>query len=243
MTAGGVSGDPDATLLRRHVEGDPDAFAELVARHRDRLWAVALRTLGDPEEAADAVQDALLSAYRRAATYRGEAQVTTWLHRVVVNACLDRVRRRAARPTVSLDAEPLGPDSGTARGAASQPALAVHDPDPAEALQTRLDVGAALARLPFEQRAALVLVDMEGWSVAEAAAALGCAEGTVKSRCARGRARLLPLLAHLREPGNREATGAVPAQTDAARTDTRPDQASRTDTAPGDGSRSEEAGR
>src|SRR4029079_3542688 len=89
-------------LLRAHVAGDRDAFSELFRRHRDRLWAVALRTLGDREEAADAVQDALLSAYRGANRFRGEPAVTTWLHGIVVNACLDRARRRQARPTVPL---------------------------------------------------------------------------------------------------------------------------------------------
>src|SRR6266699_5648147 len=92
---------PDAELLRRHVEGDPDAFGQLFVRHRDRLWAVAVRTLSDPEEAADALQDAMISAFRRAESFRGDAAVTTWLHRIVVNACLDRMRRRAARPVVS----------------------------------------------------------------------------------------------------------------------------------------------
>src|SRR5205085_24648 len=92
----------DAALLRAHVDGDPDAFAELVRRHRDRLWAVAIRTLGDREEAADAVQDALVSAYRSADRFRGDSAVTTWLHRIVVNASLDRARRRQARPTVPL---------------------------------------------------------------------------------------------------------------------------------------------
>src|ERR671932_431932 len=92
----------DAALLSAHVAGDPNAFAELVRRHRDRLWAVALRTVGDREEAADALQDALLSAYRAAGRFRGDSAVTTWLHRIVVNACLDLIRRRAARPTVPL---------------------------------------------------------------------------------------------------------------------------------------------
>ena len=92
----------DHELLLAHVDGDPFAFGALFHRHRDRLWAVALRTLGDREEAADAVQDALVSAYRRAGSFRGEAAVTTWLHRVVVNACLDRVRRQNARPAVAL---------------------------------------------------------------------------------------------------------------------------------------------
>lgn len=93
----------DSDLLARHVAGEPDAFGELVRRHRDRLWAVALRTLGDREEAADAVQDALVSAFRAAHTFRGQSAVTTWLHRITVNACLDRVRKAATRKTSPVD--------------------------------------------------------------------------------------------------------------------------------------------
>ena len=92
----------DAELLAAHCAGDPDAFGELFRRHRDRMWAVALRTCGDREIAADAVQDGFLAAFRRADSFRGDAAVTTWLHRIVVNACLDRARRRQARPTVPL---------------------------------------------------------------------------------------------------------------------------------------------
>src|SRR5690348_13732582 len=95
--------------MRRHVAGDPDAFTDLVRRHRDRLWAVAVRTLGDPDDAADAVQDALVSAFRSASSFRGEAQVSTWLHRIVVNACVDRMRRKAARPTVAMPDEERAP--------------------------------------------------------------------------------------------------------------------------------------
>jgi RNA polymerase sigma-70 factor, ECF subfamily len=178
---------PDAELLAAHVAGDPDAFPELVRRHRDRLWAVALRTLGDREEAADALQDALVSAYRRAGSFRGEAAVTTWLHRIVVNACLDRVRRARARPTVPL------PDT--------EPASGRDDHASTEAV---LDVRAALATLPEGQRAALVLVDMHGLSVGEAAAVLGVAEGTVKSRCSRGRTALAALLRP--DDGNRSGS-------------------------------------
>ncbi|MFZ5850007.1 MAG: RNA polymerase sigma factor SigM [Actinomycetota bacterium] len=176
---------PDAELLARHVAGEAEAFGALVHRHRQRLWAVALRTLGDPEEAADAVQDGLLAALRGAAAFRGESAVTTWLHRIVVNACLDRVRRR--RPT-----DPLPDAESPHRAALADPA------DPVAARETALDVAAALAALPVEQRAALVLVDMAGLPVEEAAQVLGCPVGTVKSRCARGRARLAPLLGHLR---------------------------------------------
>jgi RNA polymerase sigma-70 factor, ECF subfamily len=182
--------DPtDAALLQRHVDGDPDAFSELVVRHQDRLWAVALRTTGDPEDASDALQEALVSAFRRAGGFRGDAQVTTWLHRIVVNACLDRIRRRKAKAT-----EPL-PDDQDHR---TELAVRVPADDPAEASERRADVLAALRQLNEDQRAALVLVDMEGYSVDEAAEVLGCAPGTVKSRCARGRARLVPLLTSYR---------------------------------------------
>jgi RNA polymerase sigma-70 factor (ECF subfamily) len=187
-----TSAPSDADLLRAHVDGDPRAFAELVRRHRDRLWAVALRTIGDREEAADAVQDALLAAHRNAARFRGESAVTTWLHRIVVNACLDRIRRRQAHPTVPL---PDGTRSDE-RPSGVEPAAPMHDHD------TALVVRQALAALPVDQRAAIVLVDVEGYPVAEAAQMLGVAEGTIKSRCARGRARMAIALKHLRgEPG------------------------------------------
>ena len=176
----------DRALLRAHVDGDSDAFAEVVRRHRDRLWAVSLRTIGNPEDAADALQDALLSAYRSAGSYRGDAAVTTWLHRIVVNACLDRIRRRQARPTVPL------PDDDARTPAAPSDLIA--------ARETAIDVQAALAELPVDQRVALILVDVQGHPVADAAEMLGVAVGTVKSRCARGRARLAVMLGHLRNP-------------------------------------------
>ena len=91
----------DAELLAAHVAGDADAFGELFTRHRDRLWAVALRTSGSPEDAADALQEAMIAAFRRAGSFRGDAAVTTWLHRIVVNACLDQHRRRKSRPTTT----------------------------------------------------------------------------------------------------------------------------------------------
>ena len=173
---------PDKELLFRHNQGDEHAFNELVRRHRARLWAVAIRVLGDQEEAADALQDAFLSAFRGAHRFRGEAMVSTWLHRIVVNACLDRARRRQARPALAL--ADLPPNR--------EPAAVLPDQD------TAREVWAALAQLPVEQRVPLVLLEIQGYSVAEIAEILGVAEGTVKSRCARGRARLAVLLGHLR---------------------------------------------
>jgi len=174
-TAVGLDGRTDQELVTAHRAGDPDAFGELFRRHKDRMWAVAVRVCGDRELAADCVQDAFLAAYRRADTFRGDAAVTTWLHRIVVNACLDRLRR--SKPTASLtEHEPADPRDDHA------------------ATEARLDVQRALERLPEGQRLALVLVDLQGLPVAQAAEILQVAEGSVKSRCARGRAAMAALL-------------------------------------------------
>lgn len=179
MTA--VPGDDE--LLAAHRAGDPHAFAVLATRHQATLWAVALRTLRNPDDAADAVQEALVAAYRRAHSYRGESSVRTWLHRILVNNCVDRIRYERARPTVPLqDQEP-----------------AAKRPDLAADVATRLDLTEALAGLPVEQRVAVVLVDVQGWPLGEAARLLEVPVGTVKSRCARGRTKLAVVLGHLRE--------------------------------------------
>lgn len=195
-----MTADPrsDADLLGAHVAGDPGAFEEIVRRHRDRLWAVALRTTGDPEEAADALQDALISAYRRAGQFRGESAVTTWLHRIVVNASLDRLRRKAVRSSYPL------PDDND-----DLPGAVVADPvDHVDRRELELLVTAALADLPVDQRDAVVLVDVEGWSVEDAARHLGVPEGTIKSRCFRGRAKLAKSLDFLRNlDGTNSVTG------------------------------------
>ena len=149
------------------------------------MWAVALRTLGDPDEAADAVQDAFVSAYRKAESFRGEAAVTTWLHRIVVNACLDRMRRKSIRPVA---------DDELVEAAERETPI----PDQTGDRDVSMEVTAALKLLPADQRAALVLVDMMGYSVEDAAKVLDVPAGTVKSRCARGRAKLAPILSHLR---------------------------------------------
>jgi RNA polymerase sigma-70 factor (ECF subfamily) len=184
-------------LLRQHAQGDTEAFGVLFKRHKDRLWAVALRVTCDPDDAADALQEAMISAFRRAGDFRGESAVTTWLHRIVVNAALDLLRRRSAH-SVGWSGDPDD--------------LPVTEPwqatDSTSVTESRLDVDAAMRMLPPPQRAALVLVDMLGYPVADVAAILGVSEGTVKSRCARGRARLLPYLSHLRSgsPGRRNQT-------------------------------------
>lgn len=177
----------DAQLLAAHIEGDSAAFGVLFSRHRDRLWAVALRTAGSPDDAADALQDAMVSAFRRAGSFRGEAAVTTWLHRIVVNACLDQHRRRKSRPTTTW-IETLHEQE--------------HDRDDVGNRELQIELERALQELPDDQRAAIILVDVEGYSVEEAAGILECPTGTVKSRCSRGRAKLAKRLEHVRNPGS-----------------------------------------
>jgi len=181
----------DTTLMTRHLDGDELAFGVLVARHRDRAWSVALRTLGDPTEAADAVQDAFLSAFRSAGSFRSEAKFSTWLHRIVVNACLDRMRRARVRPAVPLD------DATAARIADPYDAFAASD--------LSAEIAQALAHIGEDQRIAIVLVDVHGMAIEEAADVLGVPAGTVKSRCHRGRAALAGHLGHLR-PGRGTTT-------------------------------------
>ncbi|MEA4945418.1 MAG: RNA polymerase sigma factor SigM [Propionicimonas sp.] len=179
----------DKALLAAHVAGDPRAFTELFRRHADRLWTLALRTLRNPEEAEEAVQEAMISAFRRAGDFRGDAAVGTWLHRIVINACFDRLRRAKARPSLPLEDEVL----------AGLPSASPGPEETTVQAEVALEVEQALAGLPVDQRAALVLVDMQGYSTDEAATILGCAPGTVKSRCSRGRAKLAPRLRHLLE--------------------------------------------
>jgi len=188
-----LEGDDDRALMARHIAGESDAFGELFRRHRDRMWAVAVRTTGDRELAADCVQEGFINAFRRAESYRGDAAVSTWLHRIVVNACLDRLRRERdvlRRASDAADIDII--DSHDRHGEAV----------------TGLDVRAALAQLPEHQRVVLVLVDMHGMPVAEAAQTLGVAVGTVKSRCARGRAALAVLLGHSTQTPPREPEAA-----------------------------------
>jgi RNA polymerase sigma-70 factor (ECF subfamily) len=166
----------DAELLAAHVAGDRYAFEELFYRHHRQLYRLAKMTSRDPDDAADALQDAMLAAHRNAPRFRHHAAVSSWLYRIVVNACLDRLRHNKTHGTSPLldDVYQTG--------------------DPTPRVDTAIVVERALMRLPVEQRAAIVAVDMQGYSVAETARLLGIPEGTVKSRCSRARAKLAETL-------------------------------------------------
>ncbi|MBS9533775.1 RNA polymerase sigma factor SigM [Mycobacterium sp. M1] len=180
----------DDELLAAHVAGDRYAFEELFHRHRRHLHRVARRASRCREDADDALQEAMLSAHRFAGGFRYHCAVSSWLHRIVVNASMDRLRQSMIQAT-----EPL--------------CDRVSDGDHTAAVEAALAVRDALRRLPVEQRTAVVAVDLRGYSIADAARAIGVAEGTVKSRCARGRARLAVLLGQFADGS--PAPGAAPA--------------------------------
>ena len=171
--------DRDEVLVRRYLDGDASAFAELVRRHERRVFNVAMRILGREEDARDATQDAFLSALRKLSGFRGDAAFTTWMHRVTVNACYDVLRKRARAPMLrAVTAEGEPPVEGP-------PA-----PDHADEIAGTTDVARALARLPVDQRAVLVLHDLQDVPYEEVARILSIPLGTVRSRLHRGRIAL-----------------------------------------------------
>lgn len=186
MSRGIIEIVSDIDLLRAGARGDTAALGELCERHRRYLWSVALRTTGDPDDADDALQDAYFSIVRTAASFRCDSSVLVWMHRVVVNSCFDRLRRRKSHDGCALPETDTGlPDHIRA--------------DFTDTIDLRVSIGRALDVLPNTQRAAIIAVDLQGRSVHETAELLGIAPGTVKSRCSRGREKLKLVLGHLRE--------------------------------------------
>ena len=191
----------DLALIRAHQDGDDEAFGVLFARHKDRLWAVAVRTTGNVEDAADALQDGLIKAFRGAETFRGDSQVTTWLHRIIVNASLDRLRRNKVRA-----ADPLPDDleEYAARGALATDPERRPPPSrpPSPATPGR-------GSWPLSRGCPRTSARPWCWSTWRATPlprpprSSECAVGTVKSRCSRGRAALAPLLRDVGEPAGR----------------------------------------
>ena len=173
--------DPDEDLVRRVGQGDPAAIQAMVARKLPRMLALAQRLLGDPVEAEDVAQDALMRAWRQAPRWvPGRAKFDTWLHRVALNLCYDRLRRRREAPTAVL---PDRPDEG----AAPDRGLLAADVGAA--------VNAALGRLPDRQREAIVLCNYQDLSNIEAAELMGISVEALESLLSRGRRALRLALA------------------------------------------------
>ena len=205
-TAASSSEDParrsEQALIRQAIEGDPAAQDELFARHRLRLYRLALRLLRSREEAEDAVQDALLSAYRNLDSFEGRSLFSTWLTRIVVNAALVRMRRQRARPELFL--QDVSPDE---RSSIANTFADSH-PDPEQAyayVETRRLVTGVLETLSPSIRSAFQLRELQDLSNSEAARASGVQVGAFKSRISRARSQLaerftLSAIAPLQKP-------------------------------------------
>ena len=182
----------EALLVARSREGDLTAFNVLVAAHQDGVYNLCVRMLASPQAAEDATQEVFLAAYRNIQRFRGGV-FRAWLLRIAANACTDELRRRRRRPQISLDAD------DSARSAFELPDTSSSPEDWALRREMVSHIQAALMRLPTDQRAAVVLCDVQGLSYEETADILDVSLGTVKSRLSRGRARLRGFLLEERE--------------------------------------------
>ena len=184
--------DADLVLIERYLQGDVGAFDDLMRAHEDRVFAICLRMMRDRDAALDATQDTFLTVFRKADRYKAEAAFSTWLYRVTMNTCYDHLRRQQRKRT-----DPL-PES--------------HDPvDPGataslDAVELRPELESALMELSADFRAVVVLVDMQGMSLDQAADTLEVPTGTVKSRLFRARKQLAQIL------GNRDAPSEHPTE-------------------------------
>ncbi|HEX3125706.1 MAG TPA: RNA polymerase sigma factor [Thermoanaerobaculia bacterium] len=177
--------DPGWDALARVAAGDPDAFASVVESHQERLLRLCERLLGDAEEARDAAQEVFLKAFRKAGELKPQGQVYTWLYRVAINHCFNKLRRRRLVRFLRFESAPEEdapsfdpPDAGA---------------DPAASLEARQRWQAtrkAIASLPDNQRAVLILARFEGLSYRQIAEVLGITEGAVESRLVRAMRRI-----------------------------------------------------
>jgi RNA polymerase sigma-70 factor (ECF subfamily) len=178
----------DEELLDNFLNGSEDAFTELMRRHEDRIFSVAMRMTGNRADALDATQETFIQAFRKAARFRGDSAFGTWLWRIGINACNDILRKRKRVPQPEEDPAVEEPAGGS--------------PSVDDAVATRLELKDALAILSTDYREAVVMHDLGGIPYEEIATLTGVSIGTVKSRISRGRKRL----AHLLEQGSTSRT-------------------------------------
>jgi RNA polymerase sigma-70 factor, ECF subfamily len=177
----------DEELMRAYLDGEKSAIAILLTRRRDWMWSVARKTVRDATIAEDAVQEAMTAVFRKAHTFRSESKVSTWMYMIVQNACIDLLRKESVRPQLSESDESTVTES---RSFADQS-------------DTKIMMTQALATLPEDQRIALTMTIMEGYSIDEVATIAGVAPGTIKSRCSRGKEALAAYLTG-RDLGNQD---------------------------------------
>lgn len=181
-----MQGNQDELLLKRAQKGDAAAFEELMSSQEGRMYAIALRMMGNREDAQDCAQEAMVRIYRAMGSFKGQSTLATWIYRITMNTCLDELRRRKVRKVTSLDSlvdtgwAPTDPnDTPEEHGLRSE---------------KRNVLNSAIQTLPEDMRAAIILRDIKGYSYDEIAGVLDANVGTIKSRISRGREKLREIL-------------------------------------------------
>ena len=181
----------DEALVRAAKKGDLPAFEELVARHRDKVYARAYSMMRNEDEALDLSQEAWVKGWQRLKQFQGESSFATWLTRIVINLCLDQLRRRKRQPTESI--EEIDEDSGGVER--QMPVVTVNPTERLERAELRQRIDRALAQLSYEHRTVLILHEFEEMEYKRIAKTMGCSIGTVMSRLFYARRKLAALLA------------------------------------------------
>jgi RNA polymerase sigma-70 factor (ECF subfamily) len=196
MTVKDHSSADDRTLVRAAQRGDMAAFEELVARHRDKIYARAHSMMRNEEEAVDLSQEAWVKGWQRLRQFQGESSFGTWMTRVVINLCLDQLRKQKRQRTESIEA--MDEESGGVER--QMPVITVNPTAGLERSELRQRIDRALDLLSHEHRTVLVLHEFEEMEYKEIAKTMGCSIGTVMSRLFYARRKLAALLADLKKP-------------------------------------------
>jgi len=194
MTKNEYSSAEDKALVRAAQQGDLDAFEELVARHRDKIYARAYSMMRNEEEAIDLSQEAWVKGWQRLTQFQGESSFGTWMTRIVINLCLDQLRKQKRHRTESI--EELGEESGGVER--QMPIVTVNPTAGLERSELRQRIDRALGQLSYEHRTVLVLHEFEELEYKEIAKVMACSIGTVMSRLFYARRKMAALLADLK---------------------------------------------
>src|SRR3989441_10443825 len=193
------SSTDDPTLVRAAQRGNMAAFEELVARHRDRIYARAFSLMRNEEEAIDLSQEAWIKGWQRLRQFQGEASFGTWMTRIVINLCLDQLRKQKRQRTESIEA--MDEESGGVER--QMPIVTVNPTAGLERGELRQRIDRALGQLSYEHRTVLVLHEFEEMEYKQIAKTMGCSIGTVMSRLFYARRKMAVLLADLKKSGER----------------------------------------
>ena len=195
MTVKDHSSADDQALVKAAQDGDMAAFEELVARHRDRVYARAFSMMRNEQEAIDLSQEAWVKGWQRLGQFHSESSFGTWMTRIVINLCLDQLRKQKRQRTESI--EVMGEESGGVER--QMPAITVNPSAGLERTELRKRIDEALGQLSYEHRTSLVLHEFEEMEYREIARTMGCSIGTVMSRLFYARRKLAALLADLKK--------------------------------------------